>query len=96
MIGVGYSTDEGYWLIRNSWGRKLFKVFISVGVFFTNIVKHFLTLYFHLVHMYYFTIVSIPARWGDKGYIKLSMESDNPSHIGQCGVYKAVATVIVE
>ena len=46
--------------------------------------------------MYYFTIVSIPDWWGDKGYIKLSMESDNPSHIGQCGVYKGIAAAIVE
>ena len=46
--------------------------------------------------MYYFTIVSILARWGDKGYIKLSMESDNGSNVGQCGVYKGIATATVE
>jgi len=53
VIAVGYSTDEGYFLLKNSWGK----------------------------------------RWGDKGYIKLSMHS--PSRFGQCGVYKATAIALV-
>lgn len=35
-------------------------------------------------------------RWGDRGYIRLSMNSLNSSKQGQCGVYKAIAAAIVE
>ena len=53
----------------------------------TFTLSHSYVLFYHCV---------LPDWWGDKGYIKLSMKSDNPSDMGQCGVYREIASALVK